>query len=120
MDQLTALKELAEKVKAGDAPTQFADFSKASSPSFGELVVYFHAFQAYNSSLDAAHSLHGVVLGEGWLCFTEYHLDGLPSIVKMQSKKTGKFVEVQNTRNPARAWLLAIIKAKIAELEEPT
>ena len=118
MDQITALKELAEKVEAGDYKTM--GDTNACAKAFGK---HPHpdaqyAINAWNrGSLDAAHSLHKAVLGDRWICFAEYHFDGLPSIVKMQSKKTGRFVEASHPI-AARAHELAIIKAKIAEMEQ--
>ena len=99
MTQLTALKELAEKVEAGtlDGKTPHCDMDGLN------LVL------AYSGSLDAAHSLHKAVVPE-WE-WTRYY-DG-----EFGLQKGITFVTAVST-TPGRAWLLAILKAKITELEQ--
>lgn len=106
MTQIDALREFAEKVEAGKLDTK--------SPHCDFDVVLL--VSAYNGSLDAAHSLHKAVLGDRW---------GIP----IYEEEDGKFLCLLGYKQdekvyveewlpiPARAWLLAIIKAKISEIE---
>lgn len=116
MKQLTALKELAEKVEAGDYKTMGDTLSCAKA--FG---AYPHpdtqyAINAWNrGSLDAAHSLHKVVLGDRYSWWVEEQPDG-DCVSGVFSKQRGRSITAVSTI-PARAWLLAIIKAKIQEAE---
>ncbi len=109
MEQLQALKELAEKVEAGDS-FKLIPLGKAS---FGPDLPQDHLVEkSFDGSLDAAHSLHKAVLGDRWetclvVCSTPF--------VNLTSD-TGESV-ASIISPPARAWLLAIIKAKIAELD---
>lgn len=126
MTQLTALKELAEKVEAGAAP----DYSLIRRgvvhdwDGVGDFVSRSYAWNAYIGSLDAAKALHEAVL-PGWLV----------SIVPIPSRLTATYSqdtvwhnavrvfkphvsgETAKNTDPARAWLLAILRAKISELE---
>jgi len=122
MTQLEALNQLLEKVGAGVASVS-NPAARAFEPESGGGPCTFHQVsKAYNGSMDAALSLFDSVLsgwvissidwkwgdlveanvwrvdGEGW------HTDGLPKAVGASS-------------SPACALLIAIIKAKIAELE---
>lgn len=99
---MSAITRLADKVEAGTAtPADFVEkglMENISAPK--------SAWKAYNGSLDAAMALHEVVLpGWDWSVdnigrsqFCAYVYDGRKSI--------GAF-----NANPARAWLLAILRA---------
>ena len=102
MEKIEVLKALLAKVEAGDRT-----FSLKDTPlrGYGELVQ-----SAYNGSLDAAKALHEAAL-DGWswsaphqerftLCHTDFY------------EQNGS-----HHTNPARAWLIAIIKALIAKEE---
>ena len=110
MDQLTALKELAEKVEAGNP--KGIGFADSIAGAFGQIYVPLF-LKAYNGSLDAAHSLHKTMVQEGSLSIKEANDVIVLRIISHQQSQRSK----DNT-TPARAWLLAIIKAKIAELED--
>ena len=92
MTQLTALKELAEKVEADNWRWEVR--LAAALP--------VEAYDAFHGSLDAAKALHEAVLPD-----TTYVI--CPDYVYVGGK--------QCKGDPARAWLLAIIRAKISELE---
>ena len=98
------LETLLVKVEAGKALACPADHFRDVFP-----VYYSEACFAFEGSLDAAHSLHKAVLPNyGW---------GV-------SNKSTVFLYPPDSRpfsvtatNPARAWLIAIIKDLIAEEE---
>lgn len=99
-----ALTRLADAVEAG------RDDSEKWYPAFGEHG--YNAMRAFHGSLDAAKSLHEAVLPD-WVWFIG-HLDSieLGFTCTVSSKpfpdapSFGAFSD-----NPARAWLLAVIKA---------
>ena len=122
MAQVEALKELAEKVEAGTW-----DMSGFMDESDFKILKDTESFTGYItelmdvvevSSIDAAHSLHKAMLGDRWLWWVNAgsHVM-LSSHTMIDTVERVKRVEASAQNNPARAWLLAIIKAKIAELE---
>ena len=106
-----ALQELLDKVAEGEVhgrclPAQVA---------FGPLAKL--AWAAQDGSLDAAKALHEAVL-PGWLARPE--CGGAGAGVKfwgctLEDWDTGARHDVHNMECPARAWLIAIIKALIAK-----
>lgn len=115
MDKPEALKELLAKVEAGDARGK--DFCIA--PTCGWYAESENkAYRAYHGSLDAAKALHEAVL-PGW----EYGV----TLNHEQPKGPCAYVarwgasEVGYdawSANPARAWLIAILKALITQEQE--
>jgi hypothetical protein len=109
---LTALQELLATVEAGEIDP------KRSVPEFAvmfetfshvQLPMCVSAFRAYHGSLDAAKALHEAVIDDyNFLMGVDWAEVWLPF-----GSKLHKF-NVANT-NPARAWLIAIIKALIAQ-----
>lgn len=98
-----ALEALLEKVEAGDG------FPKgARSNVFGHTGNARLCLDARNGSLDAAMRLHNAVL-PGW----EYGYDGSIAWVKLPGMRTS-YRHDANNRNPARAWLCAILRALIS------
>lgn len=92
-----ALTRLADAVDAGTAIHD--DFLAALHRST------FHGISAYNGSLDAAKALHDAVL-PGW----EWHLG--PSNAKIYPYNGSPLKSWSGMADtPARAWLLAIIRA---------
>lgn len=90
-----------EKVEAGDVSATYGEFDACFSRDA------LNAMSAYIGSLDAAKALHNAVLAEwGWylnrLSCKLVHADYSP-------------VYGQRTTTPARAWLIVIIKALIAQ-----
>ena len=116
MDQLTALKELAKKVEAGT--WDMSGFMPQHDLDILHATFSGHVTDLINitehDSLDAAHSLHKAVLGDRWewMLYIEgaYLGTGKEDGCRAQSL-------LKNT-SPSRNWLLAIIKAKIQELEQ--
>lgn len=102
MAQLTALKELAEKVEADN--WRWSVRLDAGMPD--------EAYDAFNGSLDAAKALHEAVL-PGWvwgICFNAH--SELYAWVGDGEYETDECY----SPNPARAWLMAILAAKIWQL----
>ena len=105
MTRKEALAELIEKVEAGfDPERRPSEFKALRDPDYAAW-----ALKAYRGSLDAAKALHEAVLpGYRWEgyqgeCFRVWQTD-----------KPEKFIEGWDC-NPARAWLLAILRALHAQ-----
>ena len=105
MNKIDALRELLAKVNAGDKLWEgYSDYI-AMHP--------YHALisDAYNGSLDAAKALHeAVLLGWWWKAISPD-----PHYVQVGRPNIGVYSGCSD--NPARAWLIAILKALIAEDE---
>jgi hypothetical protein len=110
MNKLDALRELLTKVEAGDRSIMDTA-AKAFPPenAYGECTFHLVA-RAYNGSLDAAKALHEAVLG-GWTWATD--VSGV--VMKVQHPTKRAMDKVGKSSNPARAWLIAILKALIAK-----
>ena len=105
-----ALTDLLEKVEAGDArPHQVFNAFDTPCQDMALQQRAEDAKNAYNGSLDAAKALHEAVLPE-W----DHGHDGSIAWVKQKDKCTSYRHDAQNGFT-ARAWLIAIIKALIAE-----
>lgn len=118
MIKLEALKELAAKVEAGDAnyyPGQ--DFHLAmggnSYDYLSKTPGSLDMDRAYHGSLDAAKALHEAVL-PGWVAWDKSHTYFGYEIALTNGDKDARSC---SKVSEARAWLLAIIKALIAEEE---
>ena len=103
---LAALTRLLAKVEAG----------RVEGPNFMDVCValgfkqeFVYTWKAAQESLDAAKALHEAVLPE-W----DHGHDGSIAWVKQKDKRTSYRHDAQNGFT-ARAWLIAIIKALIAE-----
>lgn len=110
MTKLEALKALAEKVEAGEWDRRVTT-SKAAGLNGSDIV---NAVRSYNGSLDAAKALHDDLL-PGWEWSMESE-DQCCAVYKDPMNCTG-CAQLGHSSNPARAWLMAIIKALIAEEE---
>jgi hypothetical protein len=107
-DRKDALTKLLAKVEAGGG-VNYGYYSSAFA-SHDHI-----AHVAYNGSLDAAKALHEAVLPE----WRVTHAFGLVSgeVAKFNlthNEKPSTYVSAKSD-NPARAWLIAIIKALIAD-----
>jgi len=97
-----ALTRLADAVEAGTATE--ADFDAAWPHAMnGE---HHYAKTAYHGSLDAAKALHEAVLPEWWFAIQPTGA----TVGKMERTHDGNVFDGAN-QNPARAWLLAILRA---------
>jgi hypothetical protein len=110
--KLEALKELAAKVEAGECQNDGSMFR-----AFGDR--WTICLDAYNGSLDAAKALHEAVL-PGWTASVgqNIHHKFWRTIVTLIVEGAGIDHSANHDNNPARAWLLAILKALIAQGEE--
>lgn len=115
MSKLEALQTLAEKVEAGESLSGDVEFWAALNvvfPRRGALAS--EVAKAYHGSLDAAKALHDAVL-PGWSANVwSYPEDDADVSVTKAGSGYAKDAEVKGD-NPARAWLLSILKALIAE-----
>lgn len=114
MTKLEALKELAAKVEAGDD----AGFRRANRKVFytpcQDVDLQLreeNCRYAYKGSLDAAKALHEAVLPYGW-GFETFSLAG--EVVLKRNKPIDRHYGFADM-SPARAWLLAILRALIAQ-----
>lgn len=110
--KIEALKALLAKVEAGDFPALHRDVSAAglAHNSYGR-DCSGHAWDAFNGSLDAAKALHDAVL-PGW----DWNVTaGSASVFKTLHPHDGNIHDGAAGDNPARAWLIAILRALIAQ-----
>lgn len=110
---MTDLDRLIEAVEAGtwDARAATSDGVLPESGMSGNDWVdhYGNAFQAFNGSLDAAKALHeALVPGWGWTSATDAH--GEQWFCVWDQGGDFESDEIYSD-NPARSWLLAILKA---------
>ena len=75
----------------------------------------YHALEAYHGSLDAALALHEAVL-PGWAAVCD--TTGLATVWFAGVEGDAPYHDGESVNNPARAWLLAILEALIAETPE--
>lgn len=119
-EKLDALRELLAKLEAGDFPLMHKTLSAAgiAHNSYGQ-DQRGYAWESFNGSLDAAKALHEAVLPE-WNM--EMEICGQYTAVSVANDETGQWEEGADNPyaepcNPARAWLIAVIKALIAQEE---
>ena len=104
MTRLEALKALVDKVEAGSLTYDYCIVQHVHGVGMNASM-----WDAYQGSLDAAKSLHEAVLpGWSWQGF-----GGELWRVWQKSDPEFNFVGLEHD-TPARAWMLAIIKALIA------
>lgn len=109
-NQLTALKELAEDLRLCK-PVKMKAFRVALETKGRARSAYY----AYSTgSLDSLVKLQRVILGDEWIWSRSF--DG--EFVLQNKNAACTVVGAKPASIPARAWLLAIIKAKIWELEQ--
>ncbi|MDR9395764.1 MAG: hypothetical protein RI571_15855 [Roseovarius sp.] len=104
-DRKKALTDLLEKVEAGGDVYGFG--------GLGTPLLRGYAESACNGSLDSAKALHEAVL-PGWILtyLGQYPYDWKAAVFK---EPYGPRKEHTCAGNPARAWLIAILKALIAK-----
>ena len=115
---IDALRVLAEKVEAG-AVTRSTIEARADDCFTPDHQCAIDAGGAYKGSLDAAKALHEAVL-PGWTASVHqntHHKFWRAYVTRMISQEGATDYEAMHDTNPARAWLLSIIRAKIAVLE---
>ena len=101
MTHRAALETLLDRVTAGDA----------TAPDFHDVLGRnaLNAISASNGSLDAAKALHDAVL-PGWIYIIDWQVAG----VSTPDYNDPRWWNVMHKEAPARAWLIAILKAMIA------
>jgi hypothetical protein len=103
-----ALAELIAKVEAGWPPDIDTPYMRPFNTVFGMGWNARAAYDANQGSLDAAKALHEAVLGDEW---TWIVYDGDQASVALGgSADDGEYFGCFSA-NPARAWLLAILRA---------
>jgi len=114
VDQLTALKELDKAVVGGKCSKFEPLFEFAFYPIREQMTDAYTASDAFFGSLDASKKLHDAVLPR-WDIQVGTYDDELFEASVAASLKVETYDGVATTM--ACAWLLAIIRAKIAEME---
>ena len=108
-----ALTDLLVKIEAGEFDARTYPLMKLPQMSMN---TFDNIHAAYNGSLDAAMAMHEAVLPDGYWALIE-----TPSFVSIYDKhgspEHSAAKSVANNPDPARAWLIAIIKALIAEAD---
>lgn len=110
-----SIAALIEAVEAGTIPRHDLD---AFIPVLGLTMEANNALDAYRSSLDAARALHDALLPDWYLL----DLGELPNrdvkkwvaVVRPREEDETTRSVVERDNDPARAWLLAILRAKEA------
>lgn len=110
-DRKQALTELLAKVEAGGeiGHHDTIPLVRAWRSPLEYFDITYELEAAYNGSLDAALALHNAVLG-GWTW--QKMPDGT---IHLMCQDTFRTASGHTNHNPARAWLIAIIKALIAQ-----
>ena len=114
MTDTTALQALADKVEAGEIALSDLD---QFIPSFGMTTTANDAHMAYRGSIDAAKALHEAVL-PGWAWTINDSGEQTmwpPNEIADEEWCADGILSVGPENNPARAWLLAILRALIAK-----
>lgn len=105
---MTDMQRLIDAVEAGTVPDETV--SLAPFCYSGQFETGRQAMLAYFGSLDAAKALHEALLPEwGWT------LDAGDGAYVENRGDFGDIITADVPGNPARAWLLAILRAKVAE-----
>lgn len=107
---MTALEELRDKVAAGTAIVENFCTPYTSRRHHEHEAL---AYRAYNGSLDAALALHNAVISEDWGYWI--HKNGQITLLDAVMSRSGAIVVKSENACPARAWLLAILDALIAQ-----
>ena len=115
MTRLDALRALLTQVEAGtalnDAPDG-SDYWWNVWPRGVDGAKAAHAVNAFSGSLDAAKALHEAVASE-W----DWEVDSAGSAI-LFNRKTHRMIRGFADKDPARAHVIAIIRALIAEAGE--
>lgn len=118
MTRIDALKALLEKVKAGDdAGFRAANRAVFSTPcqDVAMQLREEHCRHAYKGSLDAAKALHEALLPAPlfqWHLSNEVNFDGF--VGSIFGCKQDRYIATSHNADPARAWLIATLKALIS------
>lgn len=109
--QNAALQALLTRVEAGDSRLAILDAAGKWAHAYGNVGLYLYVTDAHFGSLDAAKALHEAVL-PGRSCGITFGGE-YGATVTFPSTWDDMHLSVSNTI-PARAWLIAILRALIA------
>lgn len=110
MTKLEQLEQLAAAIEAGEDRSDWMPWIDPMDRTRGILPYKFANLPAaYNGSLDAAKALHDAVL-PGWFPGLSQNIHDGRWFAWVQTKETHS---TAYSDNPARAWLLAIVRALI-------
>ena len=104
-DKMKALRDLLAKVDVGTWPGDIYDYVNGHEN-------HMFAYKAFNGSLDAAKALHDAVL-PGWIYLIGSQIAG----VSMSDHEDPRWWNMVHNGNPARAWLICILRALIAQAD---
>ncbi len=112
--KLKALEDIVAKIE-GRIDPEVEDFVTVFPPkSTNERKVFQNAYDAYNGSLDAAKALHEAVLPE-WTRFADATAPEMGITITLLDTRVNEVVA--DLPCEARAWLLAILRALVEQLE---
>lgn len=108
---MTDLDKLIAAVEAGHAVCDFRPLYSVPRPGQDWMDLKWYAVKAHHGSLDAAHRLHEALL-PGWTPGLQMQ-DDTRWFCELREGHCTSYdrVEVSIAHNPARAWLLAILRA---------
>ena len=125
MTDTQALRDLLVKVEAGADHITILEYAGNWAYAHGHAGLYVYVIDAYNGSLDAAKALHDAVLGDGNISTPGYmatvYMSGKASvwdIISGASHRGEVNAPSLHAISPARAWLIAILRALIAQAEQ--
>ena len=110
----TVLQALADKVEAGERLLLLDMLCLGHGR--GQIHTAQYAISAFNGSLDAAYALHQAAFPRNshqWHVSDEANFDGF--VCQIFSCAADRYVATAHQPTPARAWLLAILRALIAK-----
>ncbi len=112
--KLKALEDIVAKIE-GRIDPEVEDFVTVFPPkSTNERKVFQNAYDAYNGSLDAAKALHEAGLPE-WTRFADATAPEMGITITLLDTSVNEVVA--DLPCEARAWLLAILRALVEQLE---
>ena len=119
MTRRDALAELIAKVESGDGDQGVLEASYGVAEMTGNIGRYTHIVDAHHGSLDAAKALHEAVLPKWY--WHSLHKNGVslrgPWFDDRDDPEASGYLyqDAEITGKPARAWLLAILRALHAQ-----
>jgi hypothetical protein len=113
MSDHAALTDLLEKVEAGWPPDIDTPYMSPFYAAFGQGWIARDAWEANQGSLDAAKTLHEAVLPDHSAML--FMGDG-EHIANVKPRVSSIWGDGARSKVPARAWLIAIIRALIAAI----
>lgn len=122
--QLDALDKLIEVVQAGQLPDAVVWSGALPARGHWSYDTGINAnnrrkiYLAFNGSLDAAKALHKALLHERYVVTIQYSERYLAKVIIRDSVSRSEWLSGEEWIDPARAWLLAILKAYRAQVAQ--